>query len=371
MSKIFIAQTAVVAATTVGAGMFALPYMVSVSGWIPSLFYLCALGIILSFIHCVYALVLARVRERRRLVGLVQSAFGKWSGMFAFIVVVGGQILTLLVYLVLGDTFLKLLIPSIPPGVGVLLFWLVGSLPILFKLTRFARLEEWGVIGMFGVILLLLLGSSPQAAIASAPLVDWSRVVFPFGIALFALAGWTAVEPAYELGKSLPAGEVGIPPRKTFGALTAGTAVSVVLYLLFIFGILGSSVPITRDAISGFADPLHRVLLGLLGLFAVWTSYMPVGREAVGAFVDAGIKRPAALLLVLILPLALLGMGLSDFAKIVSLVGGVFLALQYMLILGVGKKLLRPGGSARIAFSLLFILLGAGVLYELYYFIVS
>ncbi|MBM3256842.1 MAG: hypothetical protein FJY98_00730 [Candidatus Liptonbacteria bacterium] len=363
MRKSFWMQVVVVAATTVGAGMFALPYTVQVAGWLPTIFYLVALGIILAFVHGIYFVLLSRVKERKKLVGLVRDSLGEKSGMAAFVVVMGGQILTLLAYLILGQVFISLLFPALPRGVGVLLFWAISSLPLLLNIKRFARLEAWGIIGMLILIGLLFLGSDVGAGINRVPTADWTQVLLPFGVVLFALAGWTAVEPVYELGGKSSS------PRAALGSLSLGTGISVLLYLAFVLAVLGSPASVTPDAVSGFSDPLHRVILAILGLFAIWTSYLPVGREATNAFVDGGTKRPAALLLVLFLPLILFGLGLSDFVKLVGVIGGVFLALQYIFILGVGGKVLRPRGYLHLLFWLLYIILGAGAVYELYYFV--
>ncbi len=365
--KIFLSQVAVMVATTVGAGMFALPHVFSVSGWAPGIFYLIAFAIILSFIHAVYFLVLKKVGERKRLAALVREALGPVQGVVAFLAVVVGQLLTLLVYLILGETFLKLLVPALEGIGGVLLFWVIASAPLFFGLRRFAWGEALGALAMSALILGLFAASDVGQGFARVPVADTARLLFPFGIILFSLAGWTAVEPVYELNSRVKGREV----RYSLIALAAGTAISAALYALFVLGVLGSPVPITPDTVSGFSAPLWLGLLGVLGLFAIWTSYVPVGREAAHALMDRGWKQGTALGFVAFVPLLLFAAGLSDFVRMAGFVGGVFLALVYLCIVAVGKKLLKPKGTTRVLFVLLYIILAAAVAYELYYFIVG
>ena len=365
--KLFFSQVAIMVATTVGAGMFALPYVFSVSGWIPGIFYLCAFTILLSFIHAVYFLVLRKVGERKRLAGLVREALGPAQGMFAFVAVVGGQLLTLLVYLILGEMFLKLLAPALGGAGGALLFWVVASLPLFFGLRRFAWAEALGVLAIGALIVGLFASSDIGQGFTRIPVMDTTQLLFPFGIILFSLAGWTAVEPVYEMNSRT--GERGT--RRALLALVVGTAISAILYVLFVLGVLGPPVPITLDTVSGFSAPLWRALLGVLGLFAIWTSYVPVGREAAHALIDRGWRETVALGFVALVPLALFGAGLSDFVRTAGFVGGVFLALEYLCIVALGRKLLKPQGTTRILFILLHIILVAAVFYELYYFVVG
>ncbi len=362
MKKVF-SQVAVVVATTIGAGMFALPSIVHDAGWALFIFYLVALGILLAFIHGVYLLVLEKVRERKKLVGLVRDSVGRTAEIGAFVAVEGGQLLTLLAYIILGQAFLLSIFPGLPPEVAVVAFWLVASWPLLLNIKCFARFEEWGTVGMVVLIAVLFLGSNVGEGIANAPVMNAANPLLPFGVILFALAGWTAVEPVYELDKDKKS------LQRTMRALFAGTGISALLYAFFTLAILGMPTAITSDTISGFTDPLYKMILALIGLFAIWTSYMPVGREAVHALEDAGMKKTPALLAILLLPLALFGMGLSDFVRLIGFIGGVLLALQYIFILVVGKKLLRPQGTVKIAFWMLYIILAAGIIYELYYFV--
>ncbi|MBI2888730.1 MAG: hypothetical protein HYY10_02285 [Candidatus Liptonbacteria bacterium] len=372
--KIFLSQVAVVVATTVGAGMFALPHVFSVSGWAPSIFYLIAFGIILSFIHAVYFLVLKKVGERKRLAALVWEALGPAQGVVAFLAVVVGQLLTLLVYLILGETFLKLLMPALGGAAGALLFWIIASLPLFFGLRRFAWGEALGALAMGALILGLFAASDIGQGFARVPVADTARFLFPFGIILFSLAGWTAVEPVYELNSRVKGKEARLQQnevRHSLAALAAGTAISAALYALFVLGVLGSPVPITPDTVSGFSAPLWLGLLGVLGLFAIWTSYVPVGREAAHALMDRGWKEGVALGFVALVPLLLFAAGLSDFVRMASFVGGVFLAFQYLCIIAVGKKLLKPKGTTKALFMMLYIILAAAVVYEVYYFVVQ
>ncbi|MCR4328789.1 MAG: hypothetical protein NUV53_04775 [Patescibacteria group bacterium] len=361
--RTFLSQAAIVTATTVGAGMFALPYSFALAGWGPGLFFLSTLAVILGYVHAIYFSVLQRVGERRRLTGLVRDVFGRVYGAGALVAVVAGQIFSLLLYIIIGVTFLRLLVPEFPIVGGVMFFWIIATLPLFFPLRKFVRMEVLGVAALLLLVMVFVMGSDVTSAVSRAPLVNWEYMLFPFGLILFSLAGWTAVEPVYELGVTS-----GSTWRRSIFALVSGTGVSAFIYIVFILAILGFPANIMPDTVSAFSDSFYRIALGVLGLFAIWTSYIPVGREASNALIDYGWRKKSALCVVAITPLLLFFVGLSDFSRLVGLVGGVFLAVQYLFIIAVGKKLLMPRGTAHVLYMLLFIILGAGVLYELYYF---
>ena len=95
----------ILAATTLGAGIFALPYIFKESGWLTGLFYLAALSGIVIFTHFLYWQTFAKVGEKKRLLGLTEKYLGNAAGLFAFVVIVAGLILTLVVYLILASHF--------------------------------------------------------------------------------------------------------------------------------------------------------------------------------------------------------------------------------------------------------------------------
>mgnify|MGYP001618537979 FL=1 len=360
----------ILAATTLGAGIFALPYIFKESGWLTGLFYLAALSGIVIFTHFLYWQTFAKVGEKKRLLGLTEKYLGNAAGLFAFVVIVAGLILTLVVYLILASHFLKLIFPHTSEVAGVFIFWILASLPIIFKLRWFAGFELLGALFMTAIIIFIFLSAGNlTAGFSNIAAINFKNIFLPFGPILFALAGWTAIEPLFEYEKK--AGRINSSP---LAILFLGTGVVAALYLLFTFGILGSSPEVAPDTVSGLINwPVWKLgLLGLLGIFAIWTSYVPIAREIRNILErDAGWPTILGFCFVLFTPPLLIMFGLNNFLAVVGLVGGVFLSLQYLLIVLVAKKATNLGRAARFFANLSATIVILAAIYEIYHFVIQ
>ncbi|MEK7077313.1 MAG: hypothetical protein AAB967_03730, partial [Patescibacteria group bacterium] len=279
-------------------------------------------------------------------------------------IIVGGLVFALVVYLILGARFVTMLIPGLDSTIALLGFWAISSAPVVLRVRRIAGAELLGAFVMAAIIIFIFL-SSDGSAPPAPPGTTLETLFFSFGPILFALAGWTAVEPIYDLGR-------GGAPRSPLLVLFSGTAIAAALYLAFVFGIFGHAPQITPDTVSGLSGwPAYRVgLLAALGLFAIWTSYVPIGLEIRNALeTDLGWRRRASLLFVFAAPLALVALGFNNFFRAVGVAGGVFLGLQYVLILLVAWRALKakPLLTALIGALAAVFLLGA--VYEIYSFV--
>ncbi len=364
-SKSFWGAVGILAATTIGAGMFSLPYVFHASGWLAGIFYLVVLGAILVFVHYLYWLALERIKEKNRLLGLVRTYFGDAAFSAAFLSIIGGLTLVLVIYLILAGQFSKLLLPQAAGAPGVIGFWALASLPLFLKLRRLAAAESLGTLLMVGIVLLIFF-TSDVSGIAGLATVRLENLFLPFGAILFSLTGWTAIEPMFELRKK---GSNWNP----VSALALGTFLSGFIYVLFVFGIFGSTGVIANDTISGLsAWPAWKLqLLGWLGLFAIWTSYVPIARAIKNAL-ESDVRIPAfwSFCIVLFLPLVLVFSGLFSFLSAIGLAGGIFLALQYVFIILVSKKILGVGPAAKFFLNALVAVFLLAAVYEIYYFIV-
>jgi amino acid permease len=365
----FAKEAGLVAATTLGAGIFALPFVFLKAGWLAGLFYLVILAVIIVSVHILYFRVLEKVNEKNRLLGLARAYLGKLGFAVGLFAILGGLILTLVVYLILGGKFVQLLFPSFSSNLAILIFWVVSAMPLLLKERRSLNLEILGIILTAAIIIFIFFTSDPGGALSQINAFNWRNALLPFGAILFALAGWTSVEPVFDVERRLKSELT--PAAQPYFALAAGTAIAAVLYVVFVTGIFGSSGAITSDTVSGLLGwPKYKlVLLAILGLFAVWTPHLPIGLEIKHSLEnDLHLGRAFSLGLVIFLPIILIFLGLNSFARVVGLVGGVFLSTQYLLMILVGKKVLELGRIKSILLYFVSLIFVAAAVYEVYYF---
>lgn len=363
--KSFIVEAGLVAAATIGAGMFALPYVFAAAGWLTGFFYLLILGAIIIGVHILYWEVLEKTGGRGGLLGLASFYLGKGGYYLGLVAVLVGLLLTLAVYLILGSQFLNIIFPALGSSLALIVFWFVSALPLFFKEKRILALEGLGVALVAAIILFIFFNALPNLAIKNIA-VNLNSLILPLGPLLFAMAGWTAIEPLYALKR--------VSRRATRVAIGCGTILAAALYFVFAISILSSAGRITPDTISGLTNwPVYKIIfLAALGMFAVWTSHLPIGLEVKNAFVsDLKLKSATSLVLVAFLPLVLVALGFNSFLTVIGLAGGLFLSLQYLLIIMVAKKVLRLGGFKNLLLNLAVLVFVLAAVYEVYYFIVK
>lgn len=346
-------------ATTIGAGIFSLPYIFYTAGWLMNLIYFLFLGFFLIFTHYLYSLILLKTKGRGGLLELIKENLNPKLYTLAFISIILGLILTLLIYLILGGKFLNIIFPTLNFNFAVLIFWLISSLSLIFGkfLNRFEALGAF-----FIIFIILFVFFSNNLNHLSIQILNLNQIFLPFGPLLFALAGWTAILPMLKQNNF---------QKINLQKFILGTTIIIILYLLFILGIINSAQTITEDSLSGLNWPYFKlVILALLGLFAIWTSYLPIGLE---------IKNSLSLLfssltnniIVIFLPIILFAFGLQDFLKTISLAGGVFLALQYLFILILENKILNLNLINKLLIKILEIVFLLACFYEIYFYLVK
>ena len=367
----FFEVAGIVAAATVGDGVFALPYIFYTSGWLVSIFYLVVLGILVTTAHSVYLKTLESEGEKERLLGLAEKRFGKIGFWIGFLAIIIGLLLTLVAYLILGTQFIHLAIPMVRLRYAFAAFWILISLVAFASDKEIRKLELAGIACTALIIIIMFASAWPNIIFAGVQAINVRNLFLPFGAVLFSLAGWTSIEPAYEARKRRRGAG-----QSPWLALAAGTAFAALLYTMFAAGIIGGSssgAVIAPDTASGLAAwPVWKKdVLALLGLIAVATVYFPISREIKNALEkDLQWPRGSSRPLVVLFPPALVLLGFNNFLAVVGLVGGAFLSLQYLLIISVGRRSLRLTTVQKLFLDAVALVFIAAAVYSVYSFIV-
>ena len=357
----------IIAAATIGSGEFALPYIIARAGWATTLLYFIILGAMVIAAHAVYLKVLAAEGEKERLLGLGRKYFGAGGFWFGFVAIVLGLLLSFVIFLILGTQFLELIFPALPYLGALFIFWLMIAIPALLGNRRVVSLETVSVMSVAVVMAVIFASSNPASAFVHVPAIDWHGALLPFGVVLFMIAGWTGVEPFYEARKRT--GKKDSP----WLALILGTAFAGFLYWFFAVGILGSAPHLTSDTISGLVlwPFWKRALVAILGLFAIGTVAMPISHELRNALEkDLHWQESISLVTVLGLPLAAVLLGFNDFLAIVGIAGGLFISMEYILIIAVGRRALTLGAVQRSLLDFMVLVFVCAAVYSVYVFVV-
>lgn len=321
--------------TTIGAGIFSLPYAFFKAGFVIGLIEFIALVAAVLLIQLIIGEIALRTKGKKRFIGYAEEYLGyKWK-LFVTISTLLGGIGVLLVYIILAGHFLSFLISQSAIS-SSLIFFAIWFLFILAKPKMFGKTE---LIFSFSVISIIILISSFNIGYIdfnNFKGLNIDNLLLPYGVILFAISGYYVIPEMEDI--------IGTPRRKLKKAIVYGTLIPATMYLFFVFVVLGVSGSLTSpDAISGLADALNSrviILLGsFLGLLAVSGASLSYGiyiKETL--WYDFKINKWSAWFLTGAAPLALFLLGARNLVAVISIIGALFFAFQAVVVLLIHKK---------------------------------
>ncbi|OGZ02223.1 MAG: hypothetical protein A2430_00665 [Candidatus Liptonbacteria bacterium RIFOXYC1_FULL_36_8] len=375
--KKFVLPVSLLASTIIGAGVFSLPYFVSLAGFITGVFYIATSVLIFYFLHTMYADIILRNREKFKFAGYAEKYFGKigfWLSIGAAIV---GGVMTLMVYLILAESFLKIIFPEGEEKIFILLFWVLGSAAIFLSIKKMARFE-FAITTVMAILFFFIFSmgfTNEVKKIIEIPSVNWALFFLPFGPFLFSFSGRAAVPALIEYYKENKISFVGFKK-----VIFWGTVVPAVAYLAFIIGALKMGGGLMENPLAWITTLPYFVsaLISLTGLLSILSSYFVIGLSIKEIMeMDLNIKTRVADIAVIFLPVFLICLGFNNFFRIVSIAGGVFLALEGAIISAVWIKMEKKGmvpylfarrGVNLAAAIFLFVIFVLGIVYSAIYY---
>ena len=314
--------------TIVGVGIFGLPYAFSRAGFFIGLAQLIVLGGVTMIIHLMFGEIILRTNEKHNLPGYIERYLGKrWEVLVSFSVLTG-ILGSMVAYILVGGTFLNVLLGQIITGssdffsdnILYLAFWFLLTMFILFGLKTIEAVEFIMTIILIMAVAAIAILSMPYVNVGNLFIFNNPDIFLPYGVILFALAGTVAIP---EIREILTGNEKKIKP-----AIILGILVPVAIYALFTFVINGVTGPATsQEALSGLykvvGGPIY-ILGAIFGILAIATSYITFGYYLYETFLyDYGINRMFAHLLIAVIPITFVLLGVRNFIAIISFLGAV------------------------------------------------
>ena len=330
MSSKKVKATLALTGTTIGAGMFAMPYVTAKVGLPLGLIYLIGLGYLTLLINLAYGEIILRTKGDHQFPGYAQKYLGPNAKHFACLLMIFSLYGPMLAYLVKIGEFLALLFPHFfTPQSGALVFFTLGAWTIFFGLKTISVVESYltlALIGLIGVIGVISLPKIEMLNWIANP--NFSQLFLPYGVFLFALAGSTVIPEMEEIQRA--------EPKNLKTSIVWGTLIPVLAYTLFIAAVVGVSGPLTSDdaikGLVGFLSPKIISLGAVVGLLAMATSFLTIGYVLKEFFYrDFKINQHLAWGLACLVPLILYLGGATAFIPILSLTGAVAIGLQNAL----------------------------------------
>ena len=358
------------AGTTIGAGIFGLPYVFSKSGFAVGIFWLFLLGFMMILINLYLGEITLRNKRIHQLPGYARIYLGKTGEKIMLFTVVFGIYSALLAYLIgegqrLSQLFFGHLDYSIYFGV---LFWFLMTLLLRQGLGGLKRTEFFGVLTIIFIIIIISIQFLPQIKTENLTTVDFSNFFFPFGVILFALLGYTSI-PELRI-ESERKGDKKILKN----AIILGTLIPIFLYFVFaliFLGVLGNEV----EQVSTISFSSLVIVLGVLTMF---TSYFVLSFSLKDVFYYDLKRDKLTFIFVSVTPLVFYLLvtffDLANFVQVLGIGGAVSGGLAGVLILIMhikSKKLSKripeySIPSSWLAITLLSLILLVGIIFEVF-----
>jgi len=315
MRKEFLIGVAMMLGTSIGVGVFGIPYVIK-SGFVSGLISIILLGLAFMFINLSLGETLLRTKGNHQLCGIMEIYLGKTGKWFMLASLTIGIYGALAAYVTGAGEVLSQMF-GFSKVFWEIVFFAVGLSFVFGGFKRFAKSQLWSNITkltVFVIIALILLLSSE---FKTGNLSGFSNFFSSWGVILFAYI-CTSVIPVVklELGKNL---------KLLKSVLIWASIIPIIVYAVFTIGIIGVSGNFTTDvatigaafAIGGIAG----LLINLFAILAMLTAFPSLSFALSEVFIlDFGFSKLWAMIATFSIPIVIILVGAS-FTGILEIAG--------------------------------------------------
>lgn len=370
MDSHYLAALGTIIGTIVGAGILALPYAVSKSGFLIGLILLIVVGVAATFLTLYTGELSFRSKKIHQLPILISEYTNKRFRIGVLLIQIATIYGSLIAYLIGMGASLDLLI-GIPS---------IVSIPIIFVLTAPLILKGYASVenaetplAIIKILLILAVSVSLLLVIHTHNLtvIHPSKSLFSFGVVLFSLTAFTVVPEVKA--------ELEDKKEKFNSVVLVSIIISIAIYIIFSAAFVGAfGANVSAIATNSVTSNGFSYLYYIVTIFILLTPYLALSLVMVDSFnYDFKFSRKKSFAMAMFIPLALSLTGLN-FAYVLDVIGGLFLpilALMVLIAVVNKRRLLRhnnhyykvPGGLLPVIFT--GIVMIVGLVYTLVYII--
>ncbi|MDO8505690.1 MAG: aromatic amino acid transport family protein [bacterium] len=339
--KRFLHAVATLSGLSIGVGIFGVPFVTAQVGFKVGMFWIALVGLLVIAVHLFYGEVVAATAGKHRLPGYVGRVMGPHAKQIVMITDLVRFWGLQLAYLIVGGTFLSLLLTPYFGGdsflYSLILFAFV-ALSTLFGLRFVNRIEFVLTWFLLGAILLIVGRAVPHIQIENLLAFGKGSFFLPYGIIIVALGGAPAIPEMWDILRGR---------KKMFrAAILVGTLIPILVTGLFTFAIVGVTGSGTSlEAVEGLRGALGAriVTLGAFaGFLAILTSYLVIALYMQEMLrYDFLVKRSLAWGFAVSIPLLLFLIGAHNFIEVIDIIGSVLFGIEGIIILVASVLIMR------------------------------
>ncbi|MFB6182190.1 MAG: aromatic amino acid transport family protein [Candidatus Magasanikbacteria bacterium] len=319
---------ALISSATIGAGILGIPFAISKVGIPIGIAYIVAIGLFMVGINQLVGEIILRTKGDHQLVGLAKRYLGTTGGIlmgvFTYSILFGA----LVVYIIgVGESLRAVLGGS--KFAWSLGFFAIGITVIYIGLRTLKKVEILLSLGILTVVVVIAAFSMPNIDVSHLTYHNFSDLLLPYGVLLFAFHGTTSVPEAQRLLKD--------KDHKFKHAIIYSGLASIIVYLIFSLVVVGvTGAETTEIATIGLGEaigPIATVLGNLFAVLAMGTSFLIIGLSLKDSLSwDFDFTEKTSTFLVGLVPLSIFLLGLREFITAIDMVGGIFMSLEMALL---------------------------------------
>ena len=339
---VYLESVAMMVGAIIGAGVLGIPYVIAQAGVLIGTCYIVYLGIIITFVHLMVGEVTMRTKKKMQIPGLGQKYLGKAGGALIGLNFVFFSYMAILAYLIASGDVLTSIAPALSEFQWSMIFFGLLAL-VVYKGLDGVKVAELVLAAILFVLLIsLAIFGIPHIDPSNLIVVQFANIFVPFGVIMFAMGGVSAIP---ELENLMPNSG-----RKIERTIIMGTAIPMILYLLFSIVVVGvSGLSTTEVATIGLGQAIgpHMIILGsLFAIIAMGTSFLTIGLALRRVYEwDLKLPKLIAWILALGVPLGLYLIGARDFIKTLGLAGALGGGMEGILIVLIFWKARKNGDT--------------------------
>jgi tyrosine-specific transport protein len=263
--KGLISAISILVGTSVGAGIFAMPYVASKAGFFVSLFYILFLGTVIMFVHLYLGEVSLRTKGNHQLPGYAEKYLGRKGKILMQFSTVFGIFSALIAYMFgVGNSLSFLFFGNLSYYLyfGVA-FGLVMSFFLYKGIGFLKKFEKVGVIAALIVVVVIFFTFLNKVNYSNIMAMDQNYFLLPFGIILFSFLAFSAI----------PHVEIVLHKKEKLmkKSIIISGIICMFVYTLFTFVIVGFKGKETPE-IATLAFGGMFIFLGILTMFNAYLS---------------------------------------------------------------------------------------------------
>ena len=347
MAKHFLAATATLMGFIIGAGVLGIPYATSKAGFLTGLLAIILIGIAALFLNLYTGEIALRTKGSHQLTGYADKYYGRLAKYLMTFFMIFGLYSALVAYIIKEGQFLSAVLSPILGGNPLLysiIFFITFSIIVYIGIKAIEKSELFMGIFFILIVLTILVLALPSINYQNLSSFEPLNIFIPYGVILFAFFGVPAIPEIKE--------ELKNNKKSIKKAIIIGSAIPIILYIVFTFVVVGVSSQVTDGAILGLSEVLgyKLFLLGIIfGILTMATSFIAVALALKEAYMfDFRLKPSISSTLACFIPLTIALIIISSniknaFFKILDVAGAFGISLSAILIILIYFKAKKYG----------------------------